>query len=75
MNLKDTRQQIDEIDNQIIYLLEKRLKIVKKIKKYKKNIIDLNREKKILDKINSQYIKDIYKTILKNSRKIQRNLK
>ncbi|NGX34613.1 MAG: hypothetical protein K1060chlam1_00966 [Candidatus Anoxychlamydiales bacterium] len=72
--LDKLRDQIDEIDDQIIPLLEKRLKLAKEIKKYKKEITNSNREQKILDKINSKYIKDIYKTIFKNSKKIQRNL-
>ncbi|HEU64161.1 MAG: hypothetical protein KR126chlam4_00640 [Candidatus Anoxychlamydiales bacterium] len=75
MTLKDTREQIDEIDEQIVPLLEKRLKLAKEIRKYKKEILDSNRENKILDKIKSEYIKDIYKTIFKNSKEVQRNLK
>nr|NGX29556.1 hypothetical protein [Candidatus Anoxychlamydiales bacterium] len=60
---------------QIVPLLEKRLKLAKEIRKYKKEILDSNRENKILDKIKSEYIKDIYKTIFKNSKEVQRNLK
>ncbi|NGX49676.1 MAG: hypothetical protein K940chlam5_01275 [Candidatus Anoxychlamydiales bacterium] len=74
MTLENLRNQIDEIDNQIIPLLEKRLKLAKEIKKYKKEITDFNREKNILDKIKSEYIKDIYKTIFKNSKELQRSL-
>lgn len=70
--LEKFRKEIDEIDNQIIPLLEKRLKIAKDLKKYKKTIQDSNRENEILDKIKSEYIKDIYKTIFKNSKEIQR---
>ena len=40
--LEKLRNEIDQIDNQIILLLEKRLKMVKNIKKYKKTIQDLN---------------------------------
>ena len=75
MTLKDIREQVDKIDDQIVPLLEKRLKLAKEIRKYKKEILDSNRENKILDKIKSEYIKDIYKTIFKNSKEVQRNLK
>ena len=72
MSLGKLRNQIDKIDDKIIFLLEKRLQIAKKIKKYKKKIIDTNREKEILSKIHSKYIKDIYKSIFKNSKKFQK---
>lgn len=72
MTLGKLRNQIDKIDDKIISLLEKRLKIAKAIKKYKNKITDIDREKEILAKINSKYIKDIYKTIFKNSKKIQK---
>ncbi|MFA6119140.1 MAG: chorismate mutase [Parachlamydiales bacterium] len=71
MSLIDLRKQIDTIDDQIIDLLEKRLKIAKEVRKFKKQTADENREKEILAKIHSQYIKDIYMTIFKNSKKVQ----
>ncbi|NGX32304.1 MAG: hypothetical protein K1060chlam4_00345 [Candidatus Anoxychlamydiales bacterium] len=74
MTLENLRNQIDELDNQIIPLLEKRLALAKEVRKYKKEITDFNREKNILDKIKSDYIKDIYKIIFKNSKKLQRSL-
>jgi len=73
MTLENIRNQIDEIDDQIISLLEKRLKIAKEIRRYKKEIVDSSRETQILKKIKSEYIKDIYKTIFKNSKKLQRS--
>lgn len=74
MSLEKIRSQINEIDDQIISLLEKRLKLAKETKKHKKKTCDLNRENEILNKINSKYIKDIYKTIFKNSKQIQKEL-
>lgn len=73
MSLYKLRNQIDKIDDKIIALLEKRLRIAKSIKKYKTKIGDSKREKEILAKISSAYIQDIYKTIFKNSKKIQKD--
>jgi len=72
MNLENLRKDIDEIDAQIIALLEKRLNIAKNIIKFKKDVTDTTRENEILTKIKSEYIKDIYKTIFENSKKVQR---
>ena len=71
--INDLREKIDKIDDQIIPLLEERLKIAKQIKKFKKKgkIFDPKREDQILSKIKSHYIQDIYKTIFKNSKKVQ----
>ncbi len=73
MSLEKLRNQIDKIDNKIIALLKKRLQIAKNIKKFKKNIKDSKREEKILAKIDSIYIQDIYKAIFKNSKKLQKD--
>lgn len=71
MNLSNLRKQIDKIDDKIIPLLEKRLKLALATKKYKLRIKDSKREEEILSKIDSKYIKDIYKSIFKNSKKAQ----
>lgn len=65
--LKKIRKEIDLIDDQIIKLLEKRFFFTSKIKKYKTKIRDKKREKEILKKIPSLYIKKIYKQIFKSS--------
>ncbi|NGX63055.1 MAG: hypothetical protein KR126chlam6_00461 [Candidatus Anoxychlamydiales bacterium] len=72
MSLENLREEIDEIDDQIIDLLERRLNIAKDLIKYKKNVTDITRENEILAKIESEYIKNIYKTIFENSKKVQR---
>jgi len=72
MSLENFRKQIDKIDDKVILLLEKRLQIAKEIRKFKKKTTDSKREKEILAKIKSEYIQDIYKTIFKNSKKIQK---
>jgi chorismate mutase len=73
--LKNLREEIDKLDDEIIFFLEKRFEIVKKIKNLnlKKNIEDKKREEKILSKISSNYIKNIYKEIFKNSKNLQKN--
>ena len=76
MELKIYRKQLDKIDSQVIKLLEKREKISKKIGPYKKKnkikIQDKSREKQILKKLNKNYLKHIFKIIMRNSREIQR---
>ncbi len=75
MTLKDFRDEIDKIDDKIISLLEKRFEIINKIKKLKKEmnleIADIKREEEILQKTKFFYIKEIYKSILENSKKSQ----
>jgi chorismate mutase len=72
--LNNIRDEIDKLDDKIILLLEKRFEIVKKIKtlQLKKNIEDKKREDKILNKTSSNYIKNIYKEIFKNSKNLQK---
>lgn len=70
--IDELREKIDRIDDQIIFLLEKRLNLTKETTKFKKVIFDPERENQILLKISSKYIKDIYKTIFKNSKEVQK---
>lgn len=83
--LKDFRKNIDKIDGEILKLLADRFNIVKKIGKYKKfngvKIFDKERENQILNKIkiesrkyktNEKYIEKIFKSIIKNSKEIQK---
>lgn len=67
MNLKEYRNEIDEIDNQIIKLFEKRMGVVKNIAEYKlKNNIEIlndEREKQILEKIKDKSNKDYEKYV------------
>jgi shikimate dehydrogenase len=73
--LDSLREEIDKLDDEIIFLLDKRFEIVKKIKNLnlKKNIEDKKREEKILSKITSDFIKNIYKEIFKNSKNLQKD--
>ena len=82
-DLQDFRNKIDEIDDNIVKLLLERFAVVKNVAKYKKEhgleIEQKKREaevlKKISEKINSQeyteYILEIYKTVLETSKKSQ----
>ncbi len=80
--LKKYRKVIDKIDYKIFRLLLKRLTLVKKIKAYKKSngikILDKSREKYILKRFKAKskeskfFIKNIFKSIIKNSRVLQK---
>ena len=84
MELKDLRNKIDLIDQELVTLIEQRLEVVKQIGDYRKKhnlpILDQNREQEVLDK-NSKYLsnesnKESYLEIMKNimdvSKKIEK---
>jgi len=83
--MRRCRRKIDRIDNKILCLLSSRIQIVKKIRKIKKknniNIIDRKREKEIFSRLikkcsrlnlNKMFVMDLFKRIIKQSRKDQR---
>ena len=55
MDLNEIRQQIDTVDNEIVALLEERMKLVTRVSAYKqrtgKAIYDPEREQALLDKV------------------------
>ena len=83
MNLDIIRQEIDQIDDQIVKLLEERMQLVEGVVAYKKasgkSILDTKREEVIFDKVrnrveNKRYQETIVATfsdILKRSRDYQ----
>ena len=83
MNLDIIRQEIDEIDDQIVKLLEERMQLVEGVVAYKKasgkSILDTKREEVIFDKVRNRvedkrYQETIVATfsdILKRSRDYQ----
>ena len=82
-DLDNLRTGINEIDNQIFSLLIQRLGLVYNIGSVKKNnnleILDKERENNIYSRIDSQYhgrnglfLKDIYKTVMNESKRIQK---
>ena len=80
--LDDWRREIDSVDNEMMKLLVKRFEITKKIRIYKKmnNLPVMNKEREdsiIQEKTGSsglprQFIKDLYKIIFEESRRVQR---
>ncbi len=59
--LKRSRNKVDQIDNKIFRLIEKRTRIVKYIlslKKYRKDIVDRKRNNEIFKKIKKKSIKN-----------------
>ena len=84
MSLEKYRQNIDEIDNQIVSLLKKRFKVVEDIATYKKEhkleIVDKGREARIIkDKltlakkhdISDAFMENFFEMIFAESREIQ----
>jgi len=82
--IEDLRKKIDEINNEILSLLNKREKLCKEIGKIKKQggleIIDKEREQEMLSELKEKakklnldedYIENLFKLIIENSRKIQ----
>ncbi|CAM3346836.1 chorismate mutase [Vagococcus fessus] len=81
--LKKQRQEIDRIDQEIISLLEARLDVVNEVVGIKEQenieVLDSDREKKILDKvgmtvINKEYapvIKELYQEMMRVSKEYQ----
>lgn len=82
--LKLLRKQIDQIDDDIIALLAKRMSVVKKIGEYKKNnnmtIVNKNREEEKINNltktgsmfgISKEYIQNLWQTIFSESYKLE----
>jgi len=83
--LEKHRKKINKIDSQILKLISDRQKTVKKIKAYKKKnklpITDKSREKIAFKqlgkkakeyKLDNEHVGDIYKVMLKHSKKLQK---
>ena len=83
MNLELIRKQIDQVDQELVSLLEKRMALVEQVVALKKtsgkSVFDSKREEAIFEKVrslikNDQYQESIVSTfsdILKNSRQYQ----
>ena len=81
--LQKIREAIDKIDEKIVSLLEERLKIAHEVGKYKRKrdikIEDSSREKEVLSRveklardINKDFLADIYRRIILESKRAQR---
>ena len=80
MDLNEIRQQIDTVDNEIVALLEERMKLVSAYKQRTgKAIYDPEREQALLDKVGDSVVNPEYKEaivasfadIMKHSRTYQ----
>ena len=86
MDLLQLREQLDEIDNQIVALYEKRMEVCKEVAQYKivngKKVFDRQREMEKLSKVkslthnefNSRGIEELFEQIMSMSRKLQYQL-
>ena len=80
MDLQKVRSEIDELDNQLAELLNKRMELVNHVAQIKKQsgikITDSNRENEILERVctgeNAEYLKKIFNTIFEVSKEKQR---
>ncbi len=82
MTLESYRQQLNEIDEELIRLLEKRFEISKQIGQWKKQnnkpIEDLEREKQIIEsktklsQLPKQFIKELFQLIFRQSKEVQK---
>lgn len=78
--INQKRLEIDELDNKIMSLLDKRFELTTEIgsikKVEKKVVLDINREENILNKTSkyshSPQIRSIYNTIMDESKSLQR---
>ncbi len=79
MTLQELRQEIDNLDHEVIALIQKRMTLTNKVQALKtKNqlpVEDLQRENQILNSLSAQFpevpsglISDIYKVIFKYSK-------
>lgn len=85
MNLDDYRNQIDEIDKEMVRILEKRMRVAEEIAKYKKDndipVLDAYREREKIDQITemasddmASYTKILYNTVMELSKDHQRKV-
>lgn len=72
--LEKIRKKIDKIDKKLAEFLKEREQLVKLIRKIKRKrglpMIFPEREKEILEKLDTEYKRNIFKKILEESRKL-----
>ncbi|AQQ70764.1 P-protein [Limihaloglobus sulfuriphilus] len=82
MDLNEIRQKIDQLDCQIVQLLKNRMESARIAMTFKETTFDEQREKQILEVLSqcesallrSDFIKDVYSLILKESKNIQESI-
>ncbi len=80
MDLNYVRRKIDQIDNNILQLLQKRMEVARISAVFKNNIEDPERETRVIKGLterenallNAEFIEDIYKIMFLESKRIQR---
>lgn len=79
LEIDQFRKKIDFLDGVLVDTLIKRFDLIKELSKLKKDAglgtLDRSREEEIIDGLPNQYIKNIFKGILKESKKFQRRKK
>lgn len=70
--LEEKRKEIDEVDEKIIELLEKRFVLVEGLKEHKTTLTDEEREEEILGKASSEQVREVYRLIFDVSKKIMK---
>jgi len=79
MGLKDIRKKIDWLDFEILQLINRRMELVLKTKKFKSGVEDSKREQQLLDKIGKyseemidpDFYRKLFKEIIEESKKLQ----
>lgn len=68
MDLNSIRQEIDQIDQELVALLEKRMVCVGQIVKYKEQkglpVLDQEREREVLEKVGSLVMDEQYRSTI-----------
>ncbi|MFM9319365.1 chorismate mutase [Streptococcus sp. ST16] len=68
MDLNSIRQEIDQIDQELVALLEKRMVCVGQIVEYKEQkglpVLDQGREREVLEKVGSLVMDEQYRTTI-----------
>ena len=68
MDLASIRQEIDQIDQELVALLEKRMVCVGQIVEYKEQkglpVLDQGREREVLEKVDSLVMDEQYRTTI-----------
>ena len=83
LNLQDIREQLDEIDDQMIDLFSRRMRLVSAVAAYKNEkglpILDTGREKAILGRLSQKagdelapYVRRLYQDLFTVSREYQK---
>ena len=85
MEIKDARNQIDEIDRELTALFEKRMRLAAEIAEDKRQnglpVLDAAREREVIERLTADcdpemkgYIEELYLTVFRLSRSYQQTL-